>query len=169
MNRSACLRTSAACAAFAAVLVACTAGEASPSTGTYTVQFPSTAAAVATDSVLVLVFDVLPAERATTCQNLISARKRREPLRPAVTNPQVNICEMNKGARPISVPYGEKAVLAIGVRKGNDYLIGCTLQTFGEGDAPAAIPLALIDMGQGVPETPCNSLSDFCNRVCQST
>lgn len=166
MNRS--LRIPGVSVAAASLVIACTAGEADPSTGTYTVQFPSTAAAVATDSVQVLVFPVEPKDRPTLCQNLISARKRREPLRPEITNPQVNICEMNKGTKPIGVPYGEKAVLAVGVRKGADYLIGCVLQTFGDGDAPVAIPLALVDVGQGVPETPCSSLSDFCNRVCQS-
>jgi hypothetical protein len=154
------------CAVAATVVVACTAGEAPPSTGTYTVQFPSTAAAVATDAVQIFIFDVPEQDRAVICQNLIQARKRREPLKPVVTNPQVNICELMKGAKPISVPYGEKAALAVTIRKGVDFMIGCMVQTFGDGDAPLAIPVSLIDVGQGVPDTQCKNVSEFCGKVC---
>ena len=55
-------------------IVAC-ASEADPSAGKYTVQFPSTAAAVATDFIQILVFDVKdPSARAGLCQELITAR-----------------------------------------------------------------------------------------------
>ncbi len=152
-----------------AAIVACSAGEAPPSTGSYSVQFPSTAAAVATDRVQIIVYDVDPAKRATLCQNLVSARKRREPTKAAVTNGAVNTCEMFYGKKPITIPYGEKALLAIGIRKDQDFLVGCTIGTFGEGDSPVIIPLTLADVANGVPDTPCATVDDFCQKRCPAT
>jgi hypothetical protein len=152
-------------------VVACTAGEASPSTATYTVKFPSTAAAVATDQVQLLVFDFPADQRAVICPNLIQSRKRREPLSPVVAGPVVNICEMLRGVKPITVPYGERAVLAVAIRKGADYMLGCVLHTFGDEETDATkltVPLALIDFGQAVPDTTCTNVSDFCNSVCKA-
>ena len=57
-------------------LPACTAGEGDPSTGKVTLAFPSTQAAVGTDFVQLLVFDITPAERASICLDKITARKR---------------------------------------------------------------------------------------------
>lgn len=156
----------------AALLVAaCGGGEGDPSTGTYTVQFPSTAAAVATDSVQLFVFDVdanNPSARTTICQDLLQSRKRHDPMSAVVENPPVSTCELLRGAKPIAVPYGEHAVLAVGARHGADFLMGCTVQTFGDGNAPVAIPLALADITVAVPATACNSVSDFCARACPS-
>ncbi|AKV03476.1 hypothetical protein AKJ09_10139 [Labilithrix luteola] len=158
--------------ALAALLIAaCSAGESDPSTGTYTVQFPSTSAAIATDSVQLFVFDVGagdPNARTTICQNLLQSRKRHDPMSAIVENPPVTTCELLQGAKPISVPYGEHAVLAIGARRGADFLMGCTVQTFGDGNAPIAIPLALADITVAVPATACNSVSDFCAKTCPS-
>lgn len=157
---------------FAAVglaLVACTAGEAPPSTGAYSVQFPSTAAAVATDRIQILVYDVEPARRQTLCQDLVAGRKRKDNGRPVVTNPAVNTCEMFYGKRTITVPYGEKALLAIGIRKDQDFLYGCVIGTFGEGDSPVVIPVALADIANGVPDTQCTTVDDFCQKRCAAT
>lgn len=153
------------------VVAACTAGEAPPSTASYAVKFPSTAAAVATDQVQLLVFPVTAADRAVTCPNLIGSRKRREPLAPLVTGPIVNICEMLRGVKPITVPYGEKAVLAVAIRTGVDYMLGCAIHTFGDDETDAtrlSIPLALIDVSQPVPDTNCTNVSDFCGKLCKA-
>jgi hypothetical protein len=149
-------------------VAACSAGEASPTESTYTVKFPSTAAAVATDFVQLFVFDVDPAEREVVCQNLVAARKRKEPLKPVVTGPQVNVCEMLRGAKPITVPYGEKAVLAVALRGADDFLTGCVLQTFGDGTPLLSIPVSLVDLATPVPPTTCNSVGDRCNQVCKA-
>lgn len=161
----------------ASVVVACTAGEDSPATGTYTIQFPSTAAAIATDSVQLLVFDVpsSPNDRAVYCQTLIQARKRKDPQKPILSNPPVNICELLLGRRPITLPYGEKAILAIAQRRalgpGVDFMVGCAVQTLGAGDAPLPIALGLVDVANAVPEPapntpPCTSVGDFCDKKC---
>lgn len=162
------LGVAAAVAAAALVLVGCSAGEEPPSAGTYTIQFPSTAAAVATYTVQLLLFD-LPADpgaRPAFCQSLIDARKRRDLPKPTFQNQPVNICEMSLGRRPVTVPYGEQAVLAIAQRRESDFMIGCAIQTFGQGDAPVPIAMALVDPANPVPDTKCASVSDFCTVKC---
>jgi hypothetical protein len=157
-------RTLLAAIPFAAALLACTAEADGPSAGTYTLKFPSTAAAVATDTVQLFVFDVpaAPAERAGFCQTLIQARKRKDPQRAVASNQPVNICELLQGRKAITIEYGERAILALAQRRGVDFMIGCTLQTLGDGDALTPIDLGLIDVGNPVPETNCNSVGDFC-------
>ena len=68
-------KTSVAVALASFGVVACAASPDGPSKGSYTVQFPSTEAAVATDSVIVLVFDGPKGadDRATLCQQLVQA------------------------------------------------------------------------------------------------
>lgn len=154
-------------ASLAALGAACTAPADGPSSGSYTVTFPSTAAAVATDTVQLSLFDVPEGqERNDFCQSLIQGRKRKDEQKPVVQNAPVNICEMLAGRRPIDVPYGEKAVLAIAQRKGVDFMSGCAIQTFGDGDAPLEIRLALVDVVVPVPETTCASVGDFCQMKC---
>lgn len=154
-------------------LVACSAGEASPSGGTVTMQFPSTQAAVATDFVQLYVFDVnTPAERSSICLDKITARKRKEPLGASLTPPPWNICELLAGRRPATIPYGEKAILAVAQRKDRnnelqDFMLGCSVQTLGDGDAPIPVRLALIDVRTPVPETNCATVGDYCGSRCQ--
>jgi hypothetical protein len=162
------LRGTAAALSSALVVVACTAPAGDPSSGSYTVSFPSTAAAVATDTVQLLVFEVpsAPAQRNDFCLTLIQGRKRQDPQKPILANAPVNICEMLGGRKPITIPYGEKAVLAIAKRKSTDFLIGCAIQTFGDGDALLDIDLALVDVGVAVPDTTCATVGDFCQQHC---
>lgn len=164
-----------AIASFAVLLASCSAGEADPSKGVYTVQFPSTAAAVATDFVQILVFDVKSAaERATLCEDLIAARLT-DPatLTPSVDPPApaANICEMRAGRKPVIVPYGEHALLAIAQRRDKqeqlkDFMIGCAIMTVGQGDAPLPIPVRLVSVNQPVPATNCVSVGEYCDGKC---
>ena len=165
---TALLGASAAC-------TACTAGEADPSKGSYTVQFPSTAAAVATDFVQILVFEVnKPEDRANICQELITTRL----TTPASLTPSVrpasaaNICEMRAGFKAVTVPYGEHALLAIAQRKDRqdqvkDFMIGCAIMTIGDGDAPLPIPVRLVSVNVPVPATTCGSVGEYCDGKCQ--
>ena len=154
-------------------VVACSAGEASPSAGTVTMQFPSTQAAVATDFVQIYVFDVTtPQERTSICLDKITARKRKEALDASLTPPPWNICELLAGRRPATIPYGEKAILAVAQRKDRnnelqDFMLGCSVQTLGDGDAPIPVHLALVDVRTPVPETNCATVGDYCGSRCQ--
>jgi hypothetical protein len=171
-------RRASALASVAALVAACSGGEAEPSTGSYTVQFPSTAAAVATDFVQILVFDVKsPEERPTLCGDLIAARLT-DPttLVPSVNPPApaANICEMRAGKKPITIPYGEHALLAIAQRRDpqnpeqlQDFMIGCAIMTFGKGDAPLPIPVKLVTVNQRVPATTCASVGEYCDGLCE--
>ncbi len=171
MRRALALLVSAA----AVSLVACTAGEAEPSKGTYTVQFPSTAAAVATDFVQILVFDVkTPEDRASICQDVITARLTTPgSLEPSVPPaPAANICEMRAGKKAVEIPYGEHAILAIAQKKDRqdqlkDFLIGCAIMTVGDGDAPLPIPVRLVSVSAPVPATTCGSVGEYCDGLCQ--
>lgn len=158
--------------AFAVLCSACSAGEASPTTGSVTVQFPSTQAAVATDFVQLFVFDITPEQRGTVCLDKIGARKRQEPLNANLTPPPWNICELLAGRRPATIPYGEKAILAVAQRKDRndqlqDFMVGCSIQTLGDGDAPLPVRLALLNVGTPVPETNCATVGDYCGSRCQ--
>ncbi len=170
MKRALALSLSATAVSF----VACTSGEADPSKGTYTVQFPSTAAAVATDYVQILVFDVKPEDRASICQDLITARLTKpgtlEPTVPPA--PAANICEMHAGAKAVTVPYGQHALLAVAQKKDKqdqlkDFLIGCAIMTVGDGDAPVPIPVRLVSVNAPVPATTCGSVGEYCAGACQ--
>ena len=156
-------------------LASCSAGQADPSKGIYSVQFPSTAAAVATDFVQVLVFEVKgPEDRPKLCEDLIAARVT-DPssLTPSVPPaPAANICEMRAGRKPISVPYGEHALLVIAQRKDKqdqvkDFMIGCAIMTVGQGDAPLPIAVRLVSVNQPVPPTNCGSVGEYCDFKCE--
>ena len=157
----------------AALVVACTAGEGPPSSGTYTIQFPSTAAAVATDAVQILVFDASnPATSASICDDVLQSRKRGDNLVPEFQNTPVNICEMLRGVKPVTLNYGPKAILAIGLRKANnqfnDFLIGCTVQTIGDGSFVLNVPVTLVDIATSVPDPgDCDSVGDYCSGSCK--
>lgn len=151
-----------------ALVVACTAAADGPSSGTYTVRFPSTSAAVATDTVQLFVFEppASGAARADFCQSLIQSRKRKETLRAIQQNQPVNICELLAGKKPVTIAYGEKAILAVAQRKAVDFMAGCVIQTLGDGDAPSEINLSLLDVSISVPDTTCSSVTEFCTKQC---
>ncbi len=173
-NRASCTLLASLVVLGISAATGCSAGEAQPSKGTYTVAFPSTAAAVATDFVQILVFDVKPDNRKSLCEDLVTARiTQPESLTPSVNPPApaANICEMRAGRKPVTVPYGEHALLAVAQRKdvnGNlqDFMVGCAIMTVGEGDAPLAIPVRLISVKDSVPETKCGSVGEYCDGKC---
>ena len=150
------------------LLEAAGCGSRDPSEGSYTVTFPSTAAAVATDFVQLLVFDVTDANRGSICQDSVTARVS-DPgsLAPIQTATPANICEMNLGRKPITFAYGEHAVLAVAQRKDasgqlKDFLIGCSVMTIGDGNAPLPVALHLVSINTPVPVTTCGSVGEFC-------
>lgn len=158
----------------AITLIACSSAQ--PSVGKYTVEFPSTAAAIATDYVQVLVFDVNGQNKTSICEDLITQRETSpDSLTPSVNPPApaANICEMRAGTKSVAIPYGDHALLAIGERKQSnaattDFLIGCAIMNIGDGDAPVPIPLRLVSVNSPVPSTTCASVADFCSEKCNN-
>lgn len=155
--------------AFVALVVGACSSESPPSRGNIGVVFPSTAAAVATDYLQFFVFDgpSSEAQRPTLCQDLIQARKKGDTPSPTQESSLIHVCEALEGAVPVTVPYGEHAVLVVGLRNGKDFLVGCTLQTYGQGDAVLPIALSLIDASSSLPSKTCPTLSDFCSEACK--
>lgn len=153
---------------FGLLVVSACSSESPPSKGNIGVVFPSTAAAVATDYLQFFIFDPpASADRATVCQDLIQARKKGDYPSPAAQSPLIHVCEALEGVVPVTVPYGEHAVLVIGLRNSKDFLVGCTLQTYGEGDAVLPIALSLIDASSSLPSKTCPTLSAFCSETCK--
>ncbi len=152
----------------AALAAACSAKEAAaPSVGTYTIAFPSTAAAIATDSVKVYVFDVGDAAIGDTCPNLVLARRSNQALpTPLVEAAPVSPCDLAAGRGQVTVPYGVRAVLAVGRKGAKDLLIGCAIQNIGEGSTQVPVQLALASTTVDVPSTACANLSDRCAGRC---
>ena len=138
-----------------------------PSSGSYVVTFPSTAAAVATDSVVVLVFDVPVQQLGTFCQDVVRKRRNKEDLPRAIAETaQITPCDLNGGKGPLSVSYGTRAVLAVGSRGGQDFLIGCAVQEVAEGSQPVPVDITLVNQMVTVPQTSCVKFTDHCAGKC---
>ena len=142
-------------------------GSGDPSSGSYIVTFPSTAAAVATDSVVVLVFEVPGPQLGTFCQDVVRKRRNKEDLpHPLAESAPVSPCDLNAGRAPLTVSYGTRAVLAVGTRAGADFLIGCAIQKVEEGSAPVPVDVTLVNQIVTVPQTTCTKLQDHCSGKC---
>lgn len=143
--------------------LACGSSTADPTRGEYNVEFPSTAAAVATDALILRVFDA-PAQDA--CQDLVHRIRTRQSIPdPLVEAPRGAPCAPAP-LEPIDVSYGKRAFLVIGQRQGQDLLIGCAVQDVFENSPPPTVTLALIDSGVRVEPTQCVALSDRCAGRC---
>jgi hypothetical protein len=148
-------------------IAACSA-DASPSTGSYTVNFPSVAAAVATDGVQVFVFDAKGTDSSSLCAELLLKVKSNQDLGvKQVTGPTQTPCDLAAGSSPITIPYGNKALLAVGTSGGVTLLAGCTQETVGAGSLPVSISLGIVNTTASVGTTTCTRLSDFCSQKCK--
>ncbi len=151
----------------AALVVACSA-EATPSSGTYTVNFPSVAAAVATDTVQLFVFDAKGQDPNSVCSELMLKVKSKQDLGPSIlTGPAITPCDLAAGAKSITIPYGEKAIVALGQSGNVTLLAGCVEETVGAGNLPIAISVGIVNTKASVKSTTCTKLSDFCTQQCK--
>ncbi len=153
-------------------LLGCTSAK--PANGTYTIGFPSTAAAVAVDSVQVLVFNLTAPD---LCQTLVQDRRTQMPLPGtpvAQTSPQSPCALLSGGsALPIDT-FGDFAFLAVAQAGGQDFLVGCAAQTMSATNTNVVIPLELVSNTTVVPTneagfwaTSCMTLAQKCANQCQ--
>lgn len=141
-----------------------------PSKGNVSVSFPSTAAAVATDTLQFFVFDVPSGQdRTTYCDQLVGKKRSGDVLVPQMQSPEIPICQAFAKYPLPEISYGEHAIMAIGSRSTTSpvprgpILIGCVVQTVDEGDVQTPIVLSLFDAAVTLPPDPgCSSLSEFC-------
>ena len=163
-------------AALAAGSVACTSAK--PAGGTFTIGFPSTAAAVVTTTVQVSAYN---AARPDTCQTLVETRRTNGSLpTPVVQTSPVTPCQLLSGGGNLSVSvFGDYAFLAVGqyVPLGQstpaDFLVGCAAQTISATNTNVFIPVELTSYTVALPTTPdggiavtCQSLSQHCTGGC---
>jgi hypothetical protein len=148
------------------VLGTASCGTKSSSTG-YEIAFPSIAAAVAVDTVQVLVFDT------SDCTTLVESRRSGQPLPPTIlAGPPTSPCSLASGGGSLSVSNGNRALLAIAqypdpvTHQDKDFLIGCVVQNIADGSAVVPIRLTLINQTVAVPPTTCMTLSQHCSKQC---
>jgi hypothetical protein len=154
-------RAAAATAAVTLLLAACSSDH---GTVNYTINFPSVAAAVQTDSVQLFVFDAKGQDPKAICEQLVLKVKSNQDLGTRlVTGPAVSPCELASGAKPVSIPFGDRALLAVGTKGGATLLAGCTFETVGDGSLPVSISLGVVNTAVEVKPSTCAKLSDFCN------
>jgi len=145
-------------------LAGCSAGQEDPVAASYVVAFPSVAAAVATDTVTIAVYDATAPD---VCQQLfLETRSNQELPAPLATSGPVDTCRLLGGGGSIEVGYGRRAFLVTGTRQGKGFLLGCATADVFASTPPLDISLTLIDEKQSIPKTSCVLLSDACRGPC---
>ncbi len=139
--------------------------EATPPEVAIQIDFQSTAAAVATDSVKVFVFDGL-----LSCNDLVRLRQTEQPLPPRITEtPSITPCQLqNNESNTVQLDLKKDyTMLAIGQIGGKDVFAGCTQQhAYGETRA-IDITVSFIDDRQKLNPPQCAKLSDKCSGACR--
>lgn len=156
-----------ACLGAALGLAACAEKtESDPPPVNFNVGFPSTSAAILTDSVKVYVFDGTP----TSCTELVRLRQTQQPLPATITETgALSPCQLAAGqGGSFELPMnGTYTMLAVGQIGGADVFAGCVVQTsYGTTEA-RTIQLSFIDNKQKLATTTCVKLSDKCSGACQ--
>lgn len=148
-------------------LVACS----SPTTeGEYVIRFPSTASAIATDTIVFNAFLINDLDGPTKCADLIARRAQggqgqtQLPARTLETSTKT--CDYFNNARTFQLDYGTYAFLVVGQRAKVDVLVGCNVQIIGEGNAAVALELFPITKAYTEVPTTCSGLAQFCNGGC---
>lgn len=137
----------------------------------YVLAFEHTEAAVVTEGIKMYVFDT--SDPKYDCASLVALRRAGTPFPQSPTlvyeSPLFAPCDLQSGApqTQISAGFGPRAVVAVGLSKGKDILIGCNQGTFADGVEPIAIPLGPVDPSFVLPATNCTQLSDHCQGKCQ--
>lgn len=155
----------------ALLLGACSAGTnnipSPPSAGTYEIEFPSTAAAVAAETVQAFVFANPSGANKTDCTSLIVARQSGSDLPAAEAQTgQVRLCDVLTAPRTNAlipdVPYGNVSLLVVTQRNGSDYFTGCALSTLGPNSPPVTVQLQQATATAHIPSTNCANVGDYC-------
>lgn len=170
--RRAAVRRAALALAISASSLSCgSGGDTAP--GTFTVDFPSTAAAIAAlklkAGVQVFVYPTSvtgagDAAAAGACQSLVEqSRTNNLTATPIASSAVLTACDLMAGKGSLPVAYGSYAFLAVAqTAPGQDFLVGCAEQTISSTNTVVTIPLTLASSAQTVPSTTCTSLSQAC-------
>ncbi|MBX3200003.1 MAG: hypothetical protein KF894_17840 [Labilithrix sp.] len=130
------------------------------------VVFPSTAMAIASDDVKLIVYeDPEPGG----CQRIyLKHITNQTDLPPVVLEPPaIPVCNLAFG-RPAAIvlPLGKHSILAIASRGADDLLVGCSDVAVSAEGGVAVVNLALPGATPVPPQTTCASLRDYCDDRC---
>ncbi len=159
-----------AVAALASVVALACGSGGDTATGTFTVDFPTTAAAIAalktTPGVQVFVYPTATIDGGATgaCASLVEQSRTNNLTEVAVaTSAVLTPCDLMAGMGSLPVAYGSYAFLAVAQSStGQDFLVGCAEQTLSSTNTVVTIPLTLASPTDSVPSTKCTSLSQAC-------
>jgi hypothetical protein len=145
----------------AAAAPGCSSTAADPVALSYTVEFPSKSAAVATDAVQVYAFS-----GALDCISLIKGYGPPPtwPTPPTVQTSSVSPCALDSAA--MSLPFGEYTFVAVASRAGSELLIGCAVQALDGKSQILKIPLSLFALDRVIPQSSCNLTEKCAGRSC---
>jgi hypothetical protein len=135
----------------------------SSSNGTFTLDFPSVAAAVATDTVQIGAFD---GSDPAACTTLVVQARSQQTLPSVLSETSASPCALASGGGSLALKSGTYAFMAIGLRQGQNFVIGCQEATIGSSGGTVNIELTLFDNLVSVPPTGCQSLSPHCSGKC---
>ncbi len=137
-----------------------------PSSSTFSLEFPSLAAAIGADTVELLVYANEDGGPPPDCQSLVFRRKTGQSLAlPAHDTGAVPVCEWLDGTGGALALSGENRLFfVIAQRNMKDYLVGCARES--AGPSGTAIRLDLIDVMVPVPTTTCQTLVQKCQNGC---
>jgi hypothetical protein len=153
---------------FAALSAACGSGG-DTATGSFSVDFPTTDAAIAamktTPGVQVFVYALDKTQPAGTCQGLVEqSTTKNVTATPVAMTAVLTPCELLDGKGSLPVSYGSYAFLAVAQSSpGVDFLVGCEEQTISATNTVVSIPLTLAGSTESVPATKCTTLSQACS------
>ncbi|MEO7113891.1 MAG: hypothetical protein ABI183_25850 [Polyangiaceae bacterium] len=150
-------------------LAACSPGTESQKAGAVSVTFPSTKAAIATDTIELRVFDANAP--GNDCLTLIQTEEKTQPLpKPIYDSGKVDTCAFFANqVKPFDMGYGARSFIVVGQRSNADFVLGCT--TAGIGDVANSVNVELsLNLSTFAPTTQvpdsatCSSLGDRCTK-----
>jgi hypothetical protein len=153
----------------AVALVACSPGTQAEKSGMVGITFPSTNAAIATDTIELRVFDASVA--GNDCLTLIQTEEKTQPLPKAIYDSgKVDTCTFFASqAKSFDMGYGSRAFMVVGQRANADFVLGCSIAGIGDVansvNVELSLDLSTFTQTTQVPDsTTCASLGDKCTK-----
>lgn len=150
-----------------AAVIGCSAKDAAVAPTSVTVTFPSTSAAIASDTVLIQVFDESgTADLSGACEDLVAQARSSQALPAPLVDVSTSACALQAGNDPLTVGVGDRAFLVTTSSNGSGLLIGCTVESVEGGSLLVPVDLVPLNDSVVVPTTTCNALSQHCSGGC---
>jgi hypothetical protein len=147
----------------------CSSKDAALAPTSVTLTFPSTEAAVASDSVQIQVFDETaadPSNLSAACEDLVAQARSSQALPAPLVDVSTSACALQSGDDPVTVGVGVRAFLVTATSNGTALLIGCTVESVEGGSLLVPIDLVPLSDAVVVPPTTCTALSQHCSGGC---